>query len=154
MDVLTYPYRHQSLPMLVKEDPVGYLESVMTFVRIPHIGTFVEIYQDHDDVIKWKHFPGHWPFVGGIHRSPVDSPHKGQQRGAVLFSLFCARTNGWANNRSADDSRRHRAHYDVTVHKRHIFICGCTDVAMLAHKLRCVIIFTVFLLLINVVQTS
>ena len=24
----------------------------------------------HDDVIKWKHFPRHWPFVGGIHRSP------------------------------------------------------------------------------------
>ena len=32
----------------------------------------------HDDVIKWKHFPRYWPFVGGIHRSPVNSPHKGQ----------------------------------------------------------------------------
>ena len=32
----------------------------------------------HDDVIKWKHFPRHWPFVRGIHRSPVNSPHKGQ----------------------------------------------------------------------------
>ena len=32
----------------------------------------------HDDVIKWKHFPRYWPFVWGIHRSPVDSPHKGQ----------------------------------------------------------------------------
>ena len=31
----------------------------------------------HDDVIKWKHFPRYWPFVGGIHRSPVNSPHKG-----------------------------------------------------------------------------
>ena len=36
----------------------------------------------HDDVIKWKHFPRYWPFVRGIHRSPVDSPHKGQWRGA------------------------------------------------------------------------
>ena len=26
-----------------------------------------------DDVIKWKHFPRYWPFVGGIHRWPVDS---------------------------------------------------------------------------------
>ena len=26
----------------------------------------------HDDVIKWKHFPRHWPFVRGIHRSPVN----------------------------------------------------------------------------------
>ena len=35
----------------------------------------------HDDVIKWKHFPRYWPFVRGIHRSPVISPHKGQWRG-------------------------------------------------------------------------
>ena len=25
----------------------------------------------YDDVIKWKHFPRYWPFVRGIHRSPV-----------------------------------------------------------------------------------
>ena len=30
----------------------------------------------HDDVIKWKHFPRHWPFVREIHRSPASSPHK------------------------------------------------------------------------------
>ena len=24
---------------------------------------------DHDDVIKWKHFPRYWPFVRWIHRS-------------------------------------------------------------------------------------
>ena len=30
----------------------------------------------HDDVIKWKHFPRYWPFVRGIHRFPVNSPHK------------------------------------------------------------------------------
>ena len=44
----------------------------------------------HDDVIKWKHFPRYWPFVWGIHRSPVNSPHKGQWRGALMFSLICA----------------------------------------------------------------
>ena len=33
---------------------------------------------NHDDVIKWKHFPRYWLFVRGIHRSPVNSPHKGQ----------------------------------------------------------------------------
>ena len=27
--------------------------------------------KDHDDVIKWKHFPCYWPFVRGVHRSPV-----------------------------------------------------------------------------------
>ena len=45
----------------------------------------------------------------------VDSPHKDQWRGALIFSLICAWTNGWANNRDAGDLRRHRAHYDVIV---------------------------------------
>ena len=39
----------------------------------------------HDDVIKWKHFPRRWPFVWEIHRSSVNSPHKGQWRGALIF---------------------------------------------------------------------
>ena len=31
-------------------------------------------YAQHDDVIKWKHFPRYWPFVRGIHQSPVNFP--------------------------------------------------------------------------------
>ena len=69
----------------------------------------------HDDVIKWKLFPRYWPFVRGIHRSPVNSPHKGQWRGAFMFSLICIWMNGWINNRDACDLRRYRAHYDVIV---------------------------------------
>ena len=69
----------------------------------------------NDDVIKWKHFPRNWPFVRGIHRSPVKSPHKGQWRGALMFSLICVWINGWVNDREAGDLRRYRAHYDVTV---------------------------------------
>ena len=69
----------------------------------------------HDDVIKWKHFPCCWPFVRGMHLWPVNSPHKGQWRGALIFPLICAWINSWVNNREAGDLRRHRAHYDVTV---------------------------------------
>ena len=69
----------------------------------------------HDDVIKWKHFPRYWPFVWGIHRSPVNSPHKVQWRGGLMFSLICVWINGWVNNREAGDLRRYRAHYDVTL---------------------------------------
>ena len=29
-------------------------------------------------IFLWKYFPRYWPFVRGIHRSPVNSPHKGQ----------------------------------------------------------------------------
>ena len=69
----------------------------------------------HDDVIKWKHFPRYWPFVRGIHRSPVNSPHKGQWRGTLMFSLICVWINDWVNNRKTGDLRRYRGHYDVTV---------------------------------------
>ena len=72
----------------------------------------------HDDVSKWKHFPRYWPFVRGIHQSPVNSPHKGQWRRALMFSLICAWINGWVNNCEAGDLRHHRAHYDVIVMKQ------------------------------------
>ena len=75
----------------------------------------LEFYSTHDDVINWKHFPRYWTFVRGIHRSSVNSPHKGQSRGALMFSLICAQINGWINNRDASDLRRHRAHYEVIV---------------------------------------
>ena len=67
------------------------------------------------NVIKWKHFPRYWSFVREIQWSPVNSPHYGQLRGALVFSLICAWINNWVNTHEADDLRRHRAHYDVTV---------------------------------------
>ena len=70
----------------------------------------------HDDIIKWKYFPRYWSFVRGIHRSPVNSLHKGQRRGALMFSLISAWINGWQNKRETGDLRRHHhAHYDVIV---------------------------------------
>ena len=76
---------------------------------------FAQLSLAHDDVIKWKHFQRYWPFVRGIHRWPVNSPHKGQWHGGLIFSLICAWMNGWANNREAGDLRSHRAHYDITL---------------------------------------
>ena len=67
----------------------------------------------------WHHqmeaFSALLAFVCGIHRSPVNFPHKGQWRVTLVFSLICAWTNDWVNNREAGDLRRHHAHYDVTV---------------------------------------
>ena len=56
---------------------------------------------------KGNNFLRPWPFVRGIQQSPVDSPYRGQWRGALMLSLICARTSGWANNRDAGDFRRH-----------------------------------------------
>ena len=77
---------------------------------------------NHDDVIKREHFLRYWPFVRGIHRSTVNSPHKGQWRRALMFSLISVWINGWVNNREARDLRRLRAHYDVIVMS---FIINC-----------------------------
>ena len=69
----------------------------------------------HDDVIKLETFSAYWPFVRGIYRSPVNSLHKGQWRGALVFSLICIWINGWENSREAGDLGRYRAHYYVIV---------------------------------------
>ena len=68
----------------------------------------------------WRHqietFSALLAFVRGIHRSPVNSPHKRP----VTRSFWCFLWSalwiiGWVNNREAGDLRRHRAHYDVIV---------------------------------------
>ena len=67
----------------------------------------------------WRHqmetFSASLAFVRGIHRSLVNSPHKGQWRGALVFSLICAWINDWVNTREAADLICHLAHYDVIV---------------------------------------
>ena len=88
---------------------------------------------NHDDVIKWKHFPRYWPFVRRIHRSPVNSPRKGQWGEALMFSFICAWINGWLDNREAGDLRRHRAHYDI--------IAMCSAIVLQIERSRtCVIV--------------
>ena len=56
--------------------------------------------------LLWGESTGHWwiPFT-----------KLGHWGGALMFSLICIWTNGWANNRDAGDLRCHCAHYDVTV---------------------------------------
>ena len=58
-----------------------------------------DIMNVQDGVIKWKYFPRYWPFVRRIHRSPANSPNKGQWRGALMFSLICA-LNKWLSEQS------------------------------------------------------
>ena len=52
---------------------------------------------------------------------PGEFPHKGQWRGALMFSLICVWINGWVNNRKAGDLRRYRIHYDAIVMQRKMY---------------------------------
>ena len=67
----------------------------------------------------WRHqmktFSVLLSFCAGNSPVPVNSPHKGQWRGALMFSLICAWIHDWVNNREAGDLIRHRGHYDVIV---------------------------------------
>ena len=67
----------------------------------------------------WRHqmetFSSLLALCAGNSPVPVNSSHKGQWRGVLMFSLICSWIKGWSNNREAGDLRRHRAHYDVIV---------------------------------------
>ena len=77
------------------------------------------------------HFPRYWPFVWGIHRSLLNSPHKGQWRGALMVSLICAAwTDGCVNTRDAGDLWRYRVHYVIVMFSK----MPPTDTTWLAHK--------------------
>ena len=65
--------------------------------------------------------------TGHLCRSPVNSPHKGQWRGAFMFSLMCAWINRWANNREARDLSRYCAHHDVIVMQVFVWCCQATN---------------------------
>ena len=64
------------------------------------------------------------PFVWGIHWLQVNSPHRGQWRGALMFSLICAWINAWVYSREAGDLRRHRASDDVIVMRTVYWQCN------------------------------
>ena len=63
----------------------------------------------------WRHQMGTFSALLALcaGRPWIPRTHKGQWRGALIFSLICAWINDWVNNRETEDLRRHRAHYDV-----------------------------------------
>ena len=114
--------RFRATALMNWRERLAYLEYVIYLITIAwHAYRII-----HDDVIKWKHFPRHWPFVRGIHRWPMNSPHKGQWRGV--------------NDREAGEFRLHRPLWrhsnDLTVHKgRKPFHQMTTSVAAFQCKL-------------------
>ena len=62
-----------------------------------------------------SNFPCYRPFVREITGHRWIRLTKASDAKFSVFSLICTWTNGWVNNRDADDLRRHLAHYGVTV---------------------------------------
>ena len=77
----------------------------------------------------WRHqmetFSALLAICAGNSPVPGEFPHKGQWRGALMFSLICVWINGWVNNREAGDLRRYRTHYDVIVMEIPYYIVKC-----------------------------
>ena len=69
---------HSTVGPVNTEHPIQYANKCLVLC-------FILLLTWHDDVIKRKHYPRCWPFVRGIHRFPVNSPHKGQWREALIF---------------------------------------------------------------------
>ena len=67
----------------------------------------------------WRHqmetFSALLAICAGNSPVPVNFPHKGQWRAALMFALICVWISAWINNRKAGDLRRYCAHYDVIV---------------------------------------
>ena len=81
---------------------------------------WLQIWWQHFDIMPWWHhqmetFSTLLAICAGIHRSPVNSPHKGQWCRAFMFSFIGVWIDGWVINREAGDLRSYRTHYDVTV---------------------------------------
>ena len=102
-----------------------YTYSLVKSGELPHIWCLCNIMHNHYTMTSSNGniLRAAGPFCACVYsnwgaRSPVDSPHNGQWRGALVFSLICAWTNGLANNRNAGEWRRNCVHHDVTVMRR------------------------------------
>ena len=67
----------------------------------------------HDDVIRWKYFPRYWPFCGEFTGHRWILLTKASDAELWYFLWSAPATNGWVNNRSTCDLRRHRTQHDI-----------------------------------------
>ena len=89
--------------------------SVFPIWSLIHGSSWSGLIKAEPDVIMTSSNGNIFRLTGPLCQSPVNSPHKGQRRGDLMFSLICAWITCWVNNREAGDLRRHCAHYDITV---------------------------------------
>ena len=98
--------------------------------------SFVAVYTDsilkrlstQDDVMACKTFPHYWPFVRGIHRWPVDCPHKGPVMWNFDFFFMYVKNTSRTNSRVVDDFRRHDALVTSSFNPFKCILCSKTYV--------------------------
>ena len=110
-------------------------------------------WQFAEGISWWRHqmetFSALLALYAGSSSVPVNSPHKGQWHGALMFSLIWVWINNSVNNWEAGDLIRHGGHYDVNVMLKYIclivnvWISNDTSVkfvsrGLIAHKFRLV----------------
>ena len=78
-------------PGFVDDDKVGIMTILGFHCKKHQPRTIIEIKCRYMMTSSNGIFPHYWPFVRRIHRWPVNSPYKCQWRGALIFSLICAR---------------------------------------------------------------
>ena len=98
------------------------------------------VWANVEPVILWWHrqmetFSALLALCAGNSPVTVNSPHKGQWRGTLMFSLIYDWINDWVNNCEAGALRRHRGHYDVIVMMSPWVSCQIRQIAD-AHALR------------------
>ena len=75
---------------------------------------YIAVFAHHDDVIKRKLFRRYWPFVLGIYRSPVNSPHKGPVKRTLMFLWLGVHMNCLTNSRMTGELRLHDVHVTLS----------------------------------------
>ena len=83
-------------------------------VRISSLRTWYSLWWRH----QMETFSALLTICAGNSPVPGEFQHKGQWRGALMFSLICVWINGLVNFGVAGDLRRYRVHYDVIVMSR------------------------------------
>ena len=106
--VIRSPYIHNGISYTGKMVCLYWITPLVS--KPPGLWSFLHV------ITWWRHqmetFSALLALCVGNSPIPVNSPHKGQWRGALIFSFICTRINGWVNNGEAGDLRRKCAHYD------------------------------------------
>ena len=124
-DTMTVIWRNECIQIYLIYSPIYFRYASMAqqsnrkFAPAQWITLQDIVVDDWYQITWWRHqmetFSALLALCAGNSPSPVNSPHKGQWRGALMFSLICAWINGRVHTREAGDLRRNRTHYDVIV---------------------------------------